>query len=129
MELTLWIFGGAVLLLYALFAVITVELNKAINRLRNDLEVFVSDVNTHGNITRQRLRELEKKRTIDVKHIDTLYSRINELQESVSKLERSKQSEIRANYNNDFSKSVGAGQIDLRRKDFSHIVQDINTDI
>ncbi len=103
MELTLWIFGGAVLLLYALFAVITVELNKAINRLRNDLEVFVSDVNTHGNITRQRLRELEKKRTIDVKHIDTLYSRINELQESVSKLERSKQSEIRANYNMDFT--------------------------
>lgn len=103
MELTLWIFGGAVLLLYALFAVITVELNKAINRLRNDLEVFVSDVNTHGNITRQRLRELEKERTIDVKHIERLYYRTNELQESVSKLERSKQSEIRANYNMDFT--------------------------
>lgn len=103
MELTIWIFGGAVLLLCALFAVITVELNKAINRLRNDLEVFVSDVNTHGNITRQRLRELEKKRTIDTKHIERLYYRTNELQESVSKLERSKQSEIRANCNMDFT--------------------------
>lgn len=106
MELTLWIFGGAVLLLYALFAVITVELNKAINRLRNDLEVFVSDVNTHGNITRQRLRELEKKRTIDVEHIDTLYNRLDlftHLEDRVIDLEQRKQSEIRANYNMDFT--------------------------
>lgn len=75
MELTLWIFGGAVLLLYALFAVITVKLNEDINRLRNDLEVFVSDVNTSVRITSQRLRNLEQR----------------------------KQPEIKANYNMDFT--------------------------
>lgn len=77
----------------------------------------------------ERQKILKQLYISDTKHIETLYYRTNELQKSVSKLEQRKQSEIRANYNNDFSKSVGAGQIDLRRKDFSHIVQDINTDI
>lgn len=36
-------------------------------------------------------------------HIERLYYRTNELQKSVSKLEQRKQSEIRANYNMDFT--------------------------
>ncbi len=51
----------------------------------------------------ERQKILKQLYISDTKHIETLYYRINELQESVSKLERSKQSEIRANYNMDFT--------------------------
>lgn len=51
----------------------------------------------------ERQKILKQLYISDTKHIETLYYRINGLQESVSKLERSKQSEIRANCNMDFT--------------------------
>jgi hypothetical protein len=51
----------------------------------------------------ERQKILKQLYISDTKHIETLYYRINGLQESVSKLEQRKQSEIRANYNMDFT--------------------------
>jgi len=51
----------------------------------------------------ERQKILKQLYISDTKHIETLYYRINGLQESVSNLEQRKQSEIRANYNIDFT--------------------------
>lgn len=51
----------------------------------------------------ERQKILKQLYISDTKHIETLYYRINGLQESVSNLEQRKQSEIRANYNMDFT--------------------------
>lgn len=51
----------------------------------------------------ERQKILKQLYISDTKHIETLYYRINGLQESVSNLEQRKQSGIRANYNMDFT--------------------------
>lgn len=51
----------------------------------------------------ERQKILKQLYISDTKHIERLYYRTNELQKSVSKLEQRKQSEIRANYNMDFT--------------------------
>lgn len=51
----------------------------------------------------ERQKILKQLYISDTKHIETLYYRINGMQESVSNLEQRKQSEIRANYNMDFT--------------------------
>jgi predicted Holliday junction resolvase-like endonuclease len=52
----------------------------------------------------ERQKILKQLYISDTKHIETLYYRTNELQKSVSKLGQRKQSEIRANYNMDFTR-------------------------
>lgn len=51
----------------------------------------------------ERQKTLKQLYISDTEHIERLYYRTNELQKSVSKLEQRKQSEIRANYNMDFT--------------------------
>jgi hypothetical protein len=142
MELIVWIFGVLLLLFFFLLAIVNYELASRIEglkdaskRLRNDLEVFVSDVNTHVRITSQRLHELEQKIIATDLSLNDLVvntqNKTKQLEERIIKLEKTskefdwclkdtiqytvklerriialeqhKQSEIRANYNMDFT--------------------------